>query len=91
MFGAIEDFEPVVQEIVAAGLKPPYDWDEYASYFFDKAEQLVRKGKSTENSEMASEMFMCVSSHSSSFSTPYPGTHLLKQGRVWPFPPPLDG
>ncbi|KAA8633966.1 hypothetical protein SMACR_07629 [Sordaria macrospora] len=40
MFGFIQDFQPIVEDIIAKGLKEPYNWDEYASCFFGTAEQL---------------------------------------------------
>ncbi|RMD40729.1 hypothetical protein DV735_g4407, partial [Chaetothyriales sp. CBS 134920] len=42
MFSSLNDFEPVVQEIVTAGLKEPYNWDELAQKFFPKAEELAQ-------------------------------------------------
>ncbi|KAI1339548.1 yellowish-green 1-like protein [Xylariaceae sp. FL0016] len=61
MFGATKDFQPVVDDIVAKGLKPPYDWDEYAQCFFPKAEELVGSAKAAEsegNREKASELYL---------------------------------
>ncbi|KAI0593425.1 yellowish-green 1-like protein [Biscogniauxia sp. FL1348] len=61
MFGATKDFQPVVDEIVAKGLKPPYDWDEYAQCFFPKAEELVASAKAAEEKgklEEASELYL---------------------------------
>ncbi|KAL7628238.1 hypothetical protein AAE478_002437 [Parahypoxylon ruwenzoriense] len=65
MFGAIADFQPVVDSIVAKGLKRPYDWDEYALCFFPKAEQLVARARAAEeeerNQEKASELYLRAS------------------------------
>lgn len=64
MFGALCDFEPIVKEITAAGLKEPYNWDEYASFFFPKAEELVADAEAAEregNQEKASELYLYVS------------------------------
>lgn len=60
MFGTTADFEPVVEKMIAAGLKPPYDWDEYASYFFIQAHRLVVRAASSHEKEKASELFLCV-------------------------------
>ena len=40
MFGNIQDFQPIADNIIAKGLKEPYDWDEYARCFFETAEKL---------------------------------------------------
>ncbi|KAI8633476.1 alpha/beta-hydrolase [Xylariaceae sp. FL1651] len=64
MFGATQDFQPVVEDIVARGLKPPYDWDEYAACFFPQAESLVRRAQNAEregNEEEASELYLRAS------------------------------
>lgn len=45
MFGSIEDFQPIADDIIAKGLKEPYDWDEYAGCFFGKAEELSLKAE----------------------------------------------
>lgn len=61
MFGTTKDFQPVVDSIVAKGLKRPYDWDEYAQCFFPKAEELVAQAKAAEdegNQEKASELYL---------------------------------
>ena len=61
MFGALQDFEPVAQAIIAKGLKPPYDWDEYASMFFPKAEELFKRAEEAEGKgerEKAAELFL---------------------------------
>ena len=44
-----------------AGLKEPYDWDEYAQFCFPKAEELVsgaEKGEKEGNKEKASELYL---------------------------------
>ncbi|KAI4870485.1 yellowish-green 1-like protein [Hypoxylon rubiginosum] len=61
MFGTTADFQPVVDDIVAKGLKRPYDWDEYAQCFFPKAEELVARARAAEdegNREKASELYL---------------------------------
>ncbi|KAI0485299.1 yellowish-green 1-like protein [Xylariaceae sp. FL0804] len=61
MFGAVKDFQPVVDDIVAKGLGPPYDWDEYAECFFPKAAELVAAAEAAEkegNKEKASELYL---------------------------------
>lgn len=61
MFGSIADFEPVAEQIIAAGLKEPYDWDEYASFFFPKAYALAARAEKAEragNKEEASELYL---------------------------------
>ncbi|KAI2472160.1 yellowish-green 1-like protein [Annulohypoxylon bovei var. microspora] len=61
MYGAIADFQPVVDTIVSKGLKRPYDWDEYAQCFFPKAEELVARARVAEDGgdkEKASELYL---------------------------------
>ncbi|KAI0889473.1 yellowish-green 1-like protein [Annulohypoxylon maeteangense] len=61
MYGAIADFQPVVDAIVAKGLKRPYDWDEYAQCFFPTAEELVAHARAAEDEgdkEKASELYL---------------------------------
>jgi hypothetical protein len=63
MFGAAKDFEPVVQSIVDAGMKEPYDWDAYAKMYFPKAEELARIAEEAEKNgekEKASEYYLYV-------------------------------
>jgi hypothetical protein len=63
MYGALKDFDPVVKEIAAAGLKPPYNWDQYASYFMVAGESLVISAKEAEKDgrkEKAAELYMYV-------------------------------
>lgn len=60
MFGTTADFEPVAKKMIAAGLKPPYDWDEYASYFLVQAHRLVVRAASSYEKEKASELFLYV-------------------------------
>lgn len=69
MYGTTQDFKPVVDGIIAAGLKPPYNWDEYASHFFAHAESLVSQAKESQNKEKASELFMYVLPSPSSFDS----------------------
>lgn len=64
MFGTTLDFQPVVDSIVAKGLKRPYNWDEYAQCFFPKAEELVTRAKAAEDEgdrEKASELYLRAS------------------------------
>ncbi|KAK0648424.1 yellowish-green 1-like protein [Cercophora newfieldiana] len=64
MFGSLTDFEPIAQSLIAAGLKPPYDWDVYASHFFPFAETLVATAEealASGNREKASEYFLRAS------------------------------
>ncbi|KAL8284371.1 hypothetical protein RB597_001610 [Gaeumannomyces tritici] len=64
MFGAIVDFQPVVDDIIKKGLKEPYDWDEYARCFFSKADGLVSTAKKAEEAgerERASEYYLRAS------------------------------
>ncbi|KAI2616548.1 yellowish-green 1-like protein [Hypoxylon sp. NC1633] len=64
MFGAAVDFQPVVDTIIAKGLKRPYNWDEYAQCFFPKAEELVARAKTAEDEghrEKASELYLRAS------------------------------
>lgn len=61
MFGALKDFQPIVDELIKKGMKEPYDWDEYAKTFFPKAEELLRLASWAEkvgNTEMASELYL---------------------------------
>ncbi|GAP82930.1 putative conidial pigment biosynthesis protein ayg1 protein [Rosellinia necatrix] len=61
MFGATQDFQPVVDAIVAAGLKPPYRWDEYASHFLAPADRLVDRASRAADRDEASELFLRAS------------------------------
>ncbi|KAI1467467.1 yellowish-green 1-like protein [Daldinia caldariorum] len=64
MFGAIQDFQPVVDDIVAKGLQRPYDWDAYAQCFFPKARELVARAEEAERDgevEKASELYLRAS------------------------------
>ncbi|KAI3328204.1 Alpha/Beta hydrolase protein [Ustulina deusta] len=61
MYGTTQDFEPVAREIIAAGLKPPYNWDEYASYFFVQAHDLVTEAMNSQDENKASELYMRAS------------------------------
>lgn len=61
MFGSINDFEPVVEKIIAADLKEPYDWDEYASFYFPKAEELATRAAEAEKAgekDKACELYL---------------------------------
>lgn len=63
MFGAVKDFEPVAQSIIAKDLKEPYDWDEYAKMYFPKAEELAKIAEEAEKNgekEKASEYYLYV-------------------------------
>lgn len=53
----------MVEDIVSKGLKPPYDWDEYAACFFPQAENLISRAQDAAregNEEKASELYLCV-------------------------------
>ncbi|KAK3314225.1 yellowish-green 1-like protein [Apodospora peruviana] len=61
MFGCIQDFEPIAQDIIKRGLKEPYNWDEYAEMFFPTAQELFRIAKDAETAgekEKASEYYL---------------------------------
>jgi hypothetical protein len=54
MLGTSIDFEGIVDKMDAAGMKEPYDWDQYASFFIPKAEELEAKAVEAEkNGEKA--------------------------------------
>ena len=40
MLGTARDFEGIVEKMDKAGMKEPYEWDQYASFFIPKAEEL---------------------------------------------------
>ncbi|KAI1288910.1 Alpha/Beta hydrolase protein [Xylaria venustula] len=61
MYGTTEDFQPVVDAIIAAGLKPPYNWDEYASFFFPQARSLIDRARNAQDKDEASELYMRAS------------------------------
>lgn len=64
MFGSITDFEPVVSSLISANLHEPYDWDEYASHFFPKAEELTQRAIEAEKAsekDKACELFLRAS------------------------------
>ncbi|KAI1375581.1 yellowish-green 1-like protein [Hypoxylon crocopeplum] len=64
MFSSIDDFQPVVDSIVAKGLERPYNWDEYAQCFFPKAEELVSRARTANlegHKEKASELYLRAS------------------------------
>jgi hypothetical protein len=48
MLGTARDFEGIVEAMSKANMKEPYEWDQYASYFIPKAEELEKKGKDAE-------------------------------------------
>ncbi|KAK4675682.1 hypothetical protein QC764_511770 [Podospora pseudoanserina] len=61
MFGSITDFQPVVDAIIAKGLKEPYNWDEYASMFFPQAFKLAftaRQAEQNGEKEKACELYL---------------------------------
>lgn len=63
IFGTTQDFQPVVDDIIAKGLKRPYDWDEYAQCFFPKAEELVARADAANDEgewAKASELYLCA-------------------------------
>jgi len=63
MFSSVKDFQPVVDKMVEADLKEPYDWDVYAQSFFPKAEELLTRASEAEcrgNKEEASELYLYV-------------------------------
>jgi pimeloyl-ACP methyl ester carboxylesterase len=64
MFSSIKDFLPIVSSLTSAGLAEPYDWDEYASHFFPKAEELTARATEAESAgekDKASELFLRAS------------------------------
>lgn len=60
MFGALQDFKPIVDSIIAAGLKPPYDWDEYAGHFLRHMSKLTAAASSHsgQDQEELAELYM---------------------------------
>lgn len=63
MFGAMQDFEPIVQRLIREGQKEPYDWDAYARAFQPKAEELLQRAGLAQkqgNSDEASELYLSV-------------------------------
>ncbi|KAF2711292.1 pigment biosynthesis protein-like protein yellowish-green 1 [Pleomassaria siparia CBS 279.74] len=64
MFSTVSDFQPVVDELIRKDLKEPYDWDEYASTFFPRAEELTRIAEQAEGNgevDKASEFYLRAS------------------------------
>ncbi|KJX98603.1 pigment biosynthesis protein yellowish-green 1 [Zymoseptoria brevis] len=64
MFSAYQDFEPIVERLIAEDQREPYDWDKYADAFFPKAEELVAIAEQAEkdgDQEKASELFLRAS------------------------------
>jgi len=61
MFGSAQDFEPVFEELVKKDMKEPYDWDEYAPFYFPKAEELAQRAAEAEKAgekDKASELYL---------------------------------
>lgn len=61
MFGTIKDFEGIIESGTKAGLKEPYNWDEYAETFLPKGKELKEKAEAAEkegDKEKASEYYM---------------------------------
>ncbi|KAI0387321.1 yellowish-green 1-like protein [Hypomontagnella monticulosa] len=84
MFGATQDFQPVVDTIVTKGLKRPYNWDEYAQCFFPKAEELAARAKAAEDKgdrEMASELYLRASAVYR--ISRFPAPRSAKQREAW--------
>lgn len=64
MFSCLADFTPIAEAITAAGLREPYNWDEYASFFFPKAEELTATAEAAlaaGEREKAAEYFLRAS------------------------------
>ena len=53
--GKLEDFEPVFNQLIESDIRPPYDFDAYASSFFPAAEALVEKARAAEKSSDVSQ------------------------------------
>lgn len=61
MFGSIQDFQPIVDSLIAQDMKEPYDWDAYCQTFFPKAEELVERAVDAEkrgSRDEASELYL---------------------------------
>ncbi|KAF2724329.1 hypothetical protein K431DRAFT_282173 [Polychaeton citri CBS 116435] len=66
MFGAIKDFQPVVDKLIEEDQREDpttqqYDWDRYAQAFFPKAEELTAEAEKAQQEgsrEKASELFL---------------------------------
>ena len=44
-------------------MKEPYNWDEYAPFYFPKAEELAQRAREAEKAgekDKASELYLCV-------------------------------
>ncbi|GAM82432.1 hypothetical protein ANO11243_004120 [Dothideomycetidae sp. 11243] len=64
MFGAIQDFEPVVQKLIDDGYKDPYNWDNYAGKFISRAEEVglrAWKAESNGKKDEAAELYLYIS------------------------------
>ena len=62
--GCTRDFEPIYQSIKTKGLKGPYDWDSYPSYFTTKAKELEKTAVEAEekgNIDKAQEYYLRAS------------------------------
>ncbi|TKX21521.1 heptaketide hydrolyase ayg1 [Elsinoe australis] len=84
MFGAMQDFEPIVDRLVKEGQKEPYDWDAYAAAFAPKAEELTKRAEAAEqagNKDEASELFLRASAVHRISRFPYPRSPL--QQTAW--------
>lgn len=82
MFGAVKDFQPVFDQLVAKDMKEPYDWDAYAEAFLPKAEELVARATIAEaegDQAKASELYLRASAvyRISRFPTPRSNTQRL--------------
>jgi len=55
MDGKLEDFEPVFSHMIESEIRPPYDFDAYASHFSPAAEALVAKAHTAEESSDLSQ------------------------------------
>lgn len=56
-----EDFEPVFSSLIESNLRPPYDFDAYASSFFPTAERLEQQAHAAQeanNLPQASELYL---------------------------------
>lgn len=82
MFGKVEDFEPIVQAAEQKNLSEPYNWDEYASIFIPKAEELVNKAKEAEKKggkEEAADFYLRASAVYRISRYPVPRSNLQRE------------
>jgi Esterase FrsA-like len=59
--GCTKDFEPIYETLKSKGLKEPYDWTTYPSYFTPKAqelEKLAREAEQAGDKDKASEYYI---------------------------------